>query len=83
MTSDRSLENSVDLQIVHGAIHDRAGPVSSLVPLTQPARDWLTSVMGADLSETGGALIETDNTGLVIDCAERDGLTLQIIGRAS
>jgi hypothetical protein len=73
---------TADLRIIHGALHDQAGWVSTLLPQTPAARKWLIDVMDAQLDGVEAALIETDNTGLVIDCAERDGLTVKITDAA-
>jgi hypothetical protein len=55
-------------------IHDTLGPLVTLWGQSPAGREWLIS-NGAD--EQGVYIIEAEHAPLTIDCAERDGLTVQ------
>lgn len=68
-----------DLQVIHGAVHDQAGPISTLHPVTAKGRAWLVEAVGWEFAGGFNPTIETEHAGQMIDCAEQDGLAVEVI----
>lgn len=62
---------TVDLVFASGAVHDEAGPVTSLAAMTQEGRDWIEAY-GKD----GSYVIENHMLDYTLACIESDGLTV-------